>query len=171
MAKKKKSSWEHKLLACGETASDWCAPKVGAAADWAERTYRKSAPKVQNASVTALHAVEDGAYAAYHQAKKLAALAGDGVYAQYDKLPKSTKKDLQKVLSKYEGAKADVRSKYVPAAAGQLSGYADKTAKLIHKAEIDPVWRRPSSRPPGTRRSSRSSGRTPSRLRRRLPRS
>ncbi|GAB3849655.1 hypothetical protein [Nesterenkonia populi] len=138
MAKKKKSSWEHKLLAGVETATDWTAPKVGAAADWAEKTYRKSAPKVQDASAKVLYAVEDGAYLAGGQAKKLAAKAGDGVYAQYDKLPKSTKKDIEKVLAKYEGAKADVRKKYVPAAAGQLSGYANKTAKLIHKAEVDP---------------------------------
>ncbi|WP_022872674.1 hypothetical protein [Nesterenkonia alba] len=138
--KKKKPShtWGHKVLAGVDTAVEWAAPAVGTAANWAEDTYRKGAPMVQDASAKALHAVGDGAAVAGEQVKKVSSQASKGLSGQYDKLPPKAKKDIQKVLKKYDSAKADVRKKYVPAAAGTLGGYADKTAKLIHKAEVDP---------------------------------
>ncbi|GAA1817217.1 hypothetical protein [Nesterenkonia flava] len=136
--KKPSHSWQHTVLAGVDTAKDWTAPKIGAAADFAEKTYRKSAPKVQDASARALHAVNDGAAVAGQKIKEYSLIAGDGIASQYDKLPPKAKKEVEKVIKKYDGAKADISNKYVPAAAGKLGGYADRTAKLIHKAEVDP---------------------------------
>lgn len=138
--KKKKPShtWGHKVLAGIDTAQEWAAPKLGTAADWAEDTYRKSAPKVQDASAKALHAVNDGAAVAGAKIKELSSAAGDGIAAQYDKLPRDAKKKVKKVLDKYDDAKTDFTKNTIPAASAKLGGYADKTAKLIHKAEVDP---------------------------------
>ncbi len=136
--KKPSHSWEHKVLAGVETARDWTAPKLGAAADWAEGAYRKSAPKVQDASARALGAVNDGASVAGQKIKELSSQAGDGVAAQYDKLPKGAKAEVEKALKKYEKTQKRVKNEYVPAAGAKLGGYADRTAKLIHKAEVDP---------------------------------
>ncbi|NDK32412.1 hypothetical protein [Nesterenkonia haasae] len=138
--KKKKPShtWGHTVLAGLETAQEWAGPKVGTAADWAEDTYRKSAPKVQDASAKALHAVNDGAAVAGSKIKQFSSQAGDGIAAQYDKLPPKAKKEVQKVVAKYDGAKSDFTKNTLPAASAKLGGYADQTAKLIHKAQVDP---------------------------------
>ncbi len=136
--KKPSHSWEHTVLAGVDTAKEWAAPKLGVAADFAEKTYRKSAPKVQDASARALHAVNDGAAVAGAKIKQYSSLAGEGLASQYDKLPPKAKMEVEKVLAKYDDARADLTKKYVPAASAKLGGYADKTAKLIHKAEVDP---------------------------------
>lgn len=138
--KKKKPShtWEHKVLAGVETAQEWTAPKLGAAADWAEKTYRRSAPKVQDASARALYAVNDGAAAAGAKAKEITSMAGDSLAGQYDKLSPKAKTEIERVFSKYDDAKSDFTNRYVPAASAKLGGYADKTAKLIHRAQVDP---------------------------------
>ncbi|MDS2174235.1 MULTISPECIES: hypothetical protein [unclassified Nesterenkonia] len=138
--KKKKPShtWEHKVLAGVETARDWSAPKLGAAADWAETTYRKNAPKVQDASARALRSVEANAAVAADRARGLASKASVGLESQYDKLPPQAKAEVDKVYAKYSDAKRQLSEDYVPAASAKLGGYADRTAKLIHKAEVDP---------------------------------
>lgn len=138
--KKKKSnhSWEHKVLAGVESAVDWSAPKLGAAADWAEGAYRKGAPKVQDASGRAFEAVQSGASVAGSKAKELSSKAGDGLVGQFDKLPPEAKSEVKKALKKYDETKAQITKEYVPAASAKLGGYADKTAALIHKAEVDP---------------------------------
>lgn len=138
---KKKSpsqTWEHKVLTGVENALDWSAPKLGAAADWAESTYRKNAPKVQDASVRTRDAVGANAAVAAEKAKDLAARATVGLESQYDRLSPQAKAEIDKVYAKYSGAKKQLTQDYVPAASAKLGGYADKTAELIHKAEIDP---------------------------------
>ena len=138
--KKKKPShtWEHKVLAGVETAQEWAAPKLGVAADWAEKAYRKSAPKVQDASVRAMDAVNGGAVVAGTKAKELSGLAGESLAVQYEKLPTKAKNEVENIVTRYDDAKADLTTKYVPAASAKLGGYADKTAKLIHRAQVDP---------------------------------
>lgn len=138
--KKKKPShtWEHKVLAGVENAQEWVAPKLGVAAGWAENAYRRSAPKVQDASTRAMGAVNDGASAAGAKAKELTGLAGESLALQYEKLPLQAKLEVEKVLTRYDDAKTDLTDKYVPAASAKLGGYADKTAKLIHRAQVDP---------------------------------
>lgn len=136
--KKRSRSWEHNVLAAAECAQEWAAPKLGTAADWAEKTYRKSAPKVHDASASALSAVNHGASVAGEKVKQYGGLAGDTLAAQYDKLPPKAKKEVAKAVKKYDHAKSDLTKKYVPAASATLGGYADKTAKLIHKAQVDP---------------------------------
>ncbi len=136
--KKRNHSWEHKVLAGVESAVDWSAPKLGAAADWAEGAYRKSAPKVQDASGRAFEAMQSGASAAGSKAKELSSKAGDGLAQQFDKLPPEAKSEVKKALKKYDQTKAQITNEYVPAASAKLGGYADKTAALIHKAEVDP---------------------------------
>lgn len=136
--KKPSHSWEHKVLAGVDTARDWAAPKLGAAADWAEGAYRTNAPKVQDASSRAFGAVSDGGSVAGEKIRQLSSLAGDGVAAQYDRLPKGAKVEVEKARKKYENTQKRVRNEVVPAAGAKLGGYADKTAKLIHKAEVDP---------------------------------
>lgn len=136
--KKPSHSWEHKVLNGADAAQVWVAPKLGTAADWAEKTYRKSAPKVQDASVRALHAVNGGAAVAGTKMRELSGVAGDNLALQYHKLPPKAKKEVEKVVSRYDDAKADFTNRYVPAASAKLGGYADRTAKLIHRAELDP---------------------------------
>jgi hypothetical protein len=136
--KKPSHSWGHSVLAGIETAQEWAAPKVGTAADWAEDTYRKSAPKVQGASTKALHAVNDGAAVAGSKIKEFSSQAGGGIAAQYAKLPPKAKKEVQRVVAKYDDAKADFTHNTLPTASAKLGGYADQTAKLIHKAQVDP---------------------------------
>ncbi|GFZ87989.1 hypothetical protein [Nesterenkonia alkaliphila] len=136
--KKRSHSWGQKLLAGIDTAQDWAEPKLSSAADWAEDTYRKGAPMVQDASARALHAVGDGASVAGTKIKQYTSMAGDGLAAQYDKLPPKAKKEIKKVMDKYDGAKTEFTKNTIPAAGYKLGGYADKTAKLIHKAEVDP---------------------------------
>ncbi|MGJ9426472.1 hypothetical protein ACHABX_11600 [Nesterenkonia halotolerans] len=136
--KKRNHSWEHVVLAGVETARDWTAPKLGAAADWAEGTYRKSAPKVQDASGRALTAVNDGASVAGQKIKQYSSVAGGGIASQYDRLPPQARAEVAKVLAKYDTAKTQFTSEYVPETSARLGGYADKTAKLIHRAELDP---------------------------------
>ncbi|MDZ5077400.1 hypothetical protein [Nesterenkonia sp. HG001] len=138
--KKKKPShtWEHRVLAGVETARDWTAPKLGVAADWAETTYRKNAPKVQDASARALRTVESNAAGAADRARGLASKASVGLESQYDRLPPQAKAEVDKIYAKYSDAKRQLAKDYVPAASAKLGGYADRTAKLIHKAEIDP---------------------------------
>lgn len=136
--KKPSHSWEHKVLAGVETARDWSAPKLGAAADWAESTYRKNAPKVQDASARTLRAVESNAAVAADKAKDIATKASGGLESQYDKLPRQAKSEIDKVFSSYSDAKKQLAEDYVPAASATLGRYADRTAELIHKAEIDP---------------------------------
>lgn len=138
--KKKKPShtWEHRVLAGVETARDWSAPKLGAAADWAETTYRKNAPKVQDASARALRSVEANAAVAADRARGLASKASVGLESQYDRLPPQAKAEVDKIYAKYSDAKRQLAEDYVPAASARLGGYADRTAKLIHKAEVDP---------------------------------
>src|SRR5699024_6022984 len=136
--KKPSRSWEHKVLSGADAAQVWVAPKLGTAADWAERAYRKSAPKVQDASVRALHAVNDGAAVAGTKVRQYSGVAGDNLALQCQKLPPKAKKEVEKVVSKYDDAKADCTNRYLPAASAKLGGYADRTAKLIHRAEVDP---------------------------------
>src|SRR5690625_563073 len=136
--KKPSHSWEHKVLNGADAAQVWVAPKLGTAADWAERTYRKSAPKVQDASARTLHALNNGASAAGTKIREYSGTAGDNLALQYHKLPPNAKKRVEKVVSKYDDAKADFTTRYVPAASAKLGGYADRTAKLIHRAEVDP---------------------------------
>jgi len=136
--KKRNHTWEHVVLAGVETARDWTAPKLGAAAEWAEGTYRKGAPKVQDASGRALSAVNDGASVAGKKFKEYSSVAGGGISSQYDKLPAQAKAEVAKVMSKYDTARTQFTNEYVPTASAKLGGYADKTAKLIHRAELDP---------------------------------
>lgn len=138
--KKKKPShtWEHKVRAGVETAQEWAGPKLGAAADWAERTYRSSAPKVQGASARTLQAVNDGAAAAGAKTREFTGMAGQGIAGQYEKLSPKAKMEVEKLFSKYDDAKTDFTDRYVPAASAKLGGYADRTAKLIHRAQVDP---------------------------------
>lgn len=136
--KKPSHSWEKAVLAGVDTATEWVAPKLGAAADVAERGYRSAAPKVQGAATSAWDAATEGASLAGDKLKEYSSAAGDSLAAQYDKLPTEAKKEIQKVVGKYDDAKDDFKKKVVPAAAGTLGGYADRTAKLIHRAEVNP---------------------------------
>lgn len=136
--KKPSRSWERTVLAGLDTARDWSAPKLGSAADRAEEIYREKAPKVQAASTRALETAGSGAADLGRRARDLSSRASDGLAAQYGRLPAEAQTEVDKVLAKYQDTKATVQQDYVPAASAKLSGYADKTAKLIHRAELDP---------------------------------
>lgn len=142
--KKKKAShtWRHNVLAGVDSARDWTAPKLAQAADWAEDAYRKGAPKVQDASQRVLHQASTGASAAGEKIRgyssRAASAVGDQADKQYRRLSPQTKAQIDQARAKYDDAKHQVTHRYVPEASARLGDYADRTAKLIHKAEVDP---------------------------------